>query len=214
MRSYVAPGTACEPCPVCGSDLRTGAAAPDARRSIEGRGPTDAALVARHRCGDSAAFGELHDRYARGLRSHARRVVGSAQCEDIVQEAFERAHRFVMSDARAVDTGMSLGAWLHVVVHRCCIDELRRAGRAVVVAEVDVPETAPGPHRRAEISYELGRLARAVHALPPRQREALVRHALDGESHATVAGRLEVSVSATKGLVNRARRELRHSAAA
>jgi DNA-directed RNA polymerase specialized sigma24 family protein len=60
----------------------------------------------------------------------------------------------------------------------------------------------------------LKRLGCAVRALPERQREALVRHVLDGEPHDVVARHLAVSVAATKSLVNRARVELRHRAVA
>ncbi|MDQ3630667.1 MAG: sigma-70 family RNA polymerase sigma factor [Actinomycetota bacterium] len=178
------------------------------------RGGSDAELAARHRHGDPAAFAALHDRYAAALRSHAARLVGHGQADDVVQEAFERAHRFLLTDERAGGDDLALGAWLHTVLRHRCIDHLRRSAHLETAAEIEVRASGPGPHDRAVMAERLQRLGRAVRALPERQREALVGHALDGEPHQAVAQRLGVSVAATKNLVNRARYELRHSAAA
>lgn len=170
---------------------------------------SDALLMARHRAGDPAAFGVLHERHRASLTRLAVRLVGHGRADDMVQEAFERAHRVIVTGS----TELRLGPWLHTVVRNRCLDELRR-GVPAATALGDIAATGLGPHDRAELAERLQAVSAAVKALPVRQRQALVWQVVDGAPHDLIARRLEVSVAATKGLVNRARREVRHSDAA
>ncbi len=215
-RSYLAPRVRQEPCPVCGAALKAPERVAGWAATYRGEeGPTDRELAARHRRGEDRAFVELHERYAPELRAQARRAVGNFKAEDMVQEAFLRAHRLLLHDERVLLPEFALRAWLHTVLRNCCIDELRRPS-VPVAADADpvVAATTPGPLELVVIHDELHALTAAVRALPRRQREALVRVVLRGESHEHVAQEMAVSVGATKSLVNRARVELRHSAAA
>lgn len=207
VRSYAAPGSIVQACPLCDAPLPSA----DARATGScGGSSSDAQLVLRHRAGDPAAFAVLHDRHVASLRRLAVRLVGHAHADDVVQDAFERLHRFVRGDARAVREDFGVGGWLHVVVRHRCLDELR----SHTGCEDGLAAASLGPHERAVMSERLERLGVAVRALPERQREALVRHVIAGESHRDVARCLDVSVAAIKSLVSRARCELRHSAAA
>lgn len=208
-RSYVLAGHA-ESCPVCDGSLPLARPA----RARDGRPLRDGELVARHREGDAEAFGALHERHAGALRGLALRFVGAVQAEDVVQEAFERAHWFMLGDPRALSTDFALGAWLRAVVRNRCVDDLRRNVAMVALGDEAAAAAALGPHERAVLAEDMRRLSAGVRALPARQREALVGHVLNGEPHDELARRLDVSVQATKSLVNRARCELRHSAAA
>ena len=60
----------------------------------------------------------------------------------------------------------------------------------------------------------LRRVVGAVTALPPKQRQVIVRHALDGDSHERIATDLGVSPGAIRQLAHRARRTVREAAAA
>lgn len=210
-RSYVAPrAPRTEPCPVCGIPLRAdGTPAGERERSR-----SDADLTCRHRGGDPDAFALLHDRYAAELLAHARRLVGPSVADDVVQEAFEQAHHLLLEDSRARTAEFSLRAWLHRVVRNRCVDELRRVDRRPSTLGDVVAARVPEPLELVVARDRLTELTSAVRALPIRQREALVRHVLDGQSHEQVARGMAVSVAATKCLVNRARVELRHSTAA
>ena len=53
----------------------------------------------------------------------------------------------------------------------------------------------------------------AVRALPPKQRQVIVRHALDGESHERIAADLGVSAGSIRQLAHRARQTVREAAA-
>ena len=63
-------------------------------------------------------------------------------------------------------------------------------------------------------SERLRRVVGAVTALPPKQRQVIVRHALDGESHERIATDLGMSAGSIRQLVHRARRTVREAAAA
>jgi predicted alpha/beta-fold hydrolase len=54
---------------------------------------------------------------------------------------------------------------------------------------------------------------RAVGALPPKQRQVIVRHALEGDSHERIAADFGMSAGAIRQLVHRARRTVREAAA-
>ena len=54
----------------------------------------------------------------------------------------------------------------------------------------------------------------AVSALPPKQRQVIVRHAVDGDSHERIATDLGMSAGSIRQLAHRARRTVREAAAA
>ena len=175
---------------------------------------TDAELARRVRRGETAAFDELHRRYRLPLLRYAERRLGAhgAAAEDVVQEAFVRAHR-AMSDPLG---DVRPGPWLYRVVHNRCIDELRRPA---ATADPDLLARALAPARDDTDAAVLrgDRLAEVVAdvvALPSRQREALVAHAVDGEPHARIAARLGTTEAASKRLVVRARHALQGAEAA
>lgn len=170
VRSYAAPGSIVQVCPLCDAPLPS---AGTRATGFCGGSSSDAELVLRHRAGDPAAFAVLHDRHVASLRRLAVRLVGHAHADDVVQDAFERLHRFVRGDARAVREDFGVGGWLHVVVRHRCVDELRRPARCHAGCEDGLAAASMGPHERAVMSERLERLGVAVRALPERQREAL-----------------------------------------
>ena len=58
------------------------------------------------------------------------------------------------------------------------------------------------------------RVIGAVSALPPKQRQVIVRHAVDGDSHERIATDLGMSAGSIRQLAHRARRTVREAAAA
>lgn len=87
----------------------------------------DAALVARCRAGDLAAFEELYAAHAGKLYSVALRMLGNAaDAEDLLQEIFLSAHRKLESFRGE----SALGTWLYRLAANQCLDYLRsRAAR-------------------------------------------------------------------------------------
>jgi len=171
----------------------------------------DVRLMLAFRDGDVRAFEALFARWsARLLRYLERMVRDSAVAEELVQEAFLRVHR--ARDRYTPEARFS--TWLYRIATRLALNELRRPVRREIHRSTDEegapPLRAPGPEvedrvdarRRGEaVLEELSRL-------PDRQRAALWLTAVDGLSYSEVADALDVSESAVKSLVHRARSAL------
>ena len=168
--------------------------------------PTDTALVDRIRRGDPRAFETLHDRYRAELTRHAERVLGGRRslAEDVVQESLWRAHRALLNG----DGELVLQAWLHRIVHNRALDELRKREVASLEDRLDRVGTSDDLQSLAERREGFNEVLADVVALPARQREAIVGHIFAGEGHAQMAGRMGLTVGASKSLLNRARMNL------
>ena len=164
--------------------------------------------------GDAAAFETLFRRWAGPLLRYLERMLGEAgAAEELVQEAFLRVHRARASyrpDAR-------FSSWLYRIGTNLALNELRRPARRVPHASVDGTDAdgeplpaAPGSasEELVDARREVRALDRALRELPERQRAALWLVAVEGHSYAEVAGSLEISESAVKALVHRARTSL------
>ncbi len=175
---------------------------PDARMVAE-----EAAVLARIREGDGAAFRLLIDRHVTSLLSVARRMLKTeGDAEDIVQEALVR----VWHHAGTLELGPGgIRPWLRRVVTNLCLDHLRRHRLTSVVA--DVPETLEGPaqERGLEQADLSKRVEVALAALPERQRVALTLFHYEGLSQIEVGDMLGISDEAVESLLARARRSLK-----
>jgi RNA polymerase sigma-70 factor (ECF subfamily) len=126
---------------------------------------TDEALLAAHLAGDPDAFRVLWDRHHAALLGYATRILGArTEAEEVTHEAFLRA-----ASGRWRPDGR-LRAWLFTVVHRQCLDALRRRRRftAVVARLWSTPTRDPVDavlRDEAEAALE-----RALAALPEEHR--------------------------------------------
>ena len=126
--------------------------------------------------------------------------------EDVVQDAFIRAHRGL----RATDRPMALRPWLYMIVRNRALDELRRRQRAGAYDDEFALNAVPtaDPAQASQQRDEMRQLVAEIARLPERQRLALVQRELDGCSHVETARRLHTTVPATKSLIIRARSNL------
>jgi RNA polymerase sigma-70 factor, ECF subfamily len=86
----------------------------------------DPQLVAAARAGDLDAFSQLVRRYQGHVwRLSFHLVRNDAVADDVTQDAFVRAYRF-LSRYRGESR---FSTWLFSITRNCAIDELRRAGR-------------------------------------------------------------------------------------
>ena len=171
----------------------------------------DPELVAAFRAGSEAAFTEMHRRYAEPLLAFARRMLRGTgvEAEDVVQDAFIRAHLAL----RATDRPMALRAWLHMITRNRALDGLRARHDCCSLDEREATIACPSDPAEAALQRdELRRIVEELGRLPERQRLALVQRELCGASHAELADRLGTTVSATKSLIIRARTQLRAAA--
>jgi RNA polymerase sigma factor (sigma-70 family) len=171
------------------------------------RTQSDERLVALAREGHERAFEAIVKRYRRPLLSVCRRMVPEARAEDVLQQALLSAWRAL----RRGDQVHDVRAWLFRIVRNAALSNLRGAGAPELL---DTLAAAPNPQEEAERREVVNETLEAVARLPERQRQALLRIAVQGRSQDEVAAELGVSRTAVRQLVHRARVTLRSAASA
>jgi RNA polymerase sigma factor (sigma-70 family) len=170
----------------------------------------DDTLVGLVAAGSDDAFSALDARYRRRLVRFAGGFVpgGTADAEDVVQEAMVRAVRALRNGSRPE----APGAWLHRITRNCALDLTAARRRHPVVELADhAHPTAEDAQATVERSMRVRGLVADVGRLPRTQRSALVLRELEGRSYADIADELEVTVPAVKSLLVRARQGLKQA---
>ncbi|MGI8755672.1 MAG: RNA polymerase sigma factor [Acidimicrobiales bacterium] len=169
------------------------------------------ALVDAARDGDQRAFAELVRRTHADTYTLARRLVTDEEdARDVVQDAYLRAYRSIgrfRGDAQFT-------TWLYRITANCASTHLgrrRRHRHDELDEELDVPDTRPDhdPAAAASAAALRVRLDEAVAALPPRLRAVVVLRDIYDLSNGEIAEQLDISESATKVRLHRARKRLR-----
>jgi RNA polymerase sigma-70 factor (ECF subfamily) len=161
-----------------------------------------ALLQRRFAAGDDRAL-EAWDHQLRGrMISHARRLAGVHDAEDVVQsamiEAWRRRDRY--------DQGRPIEPWLLTIVRRRAIDHLRRHARASAATLPSVD-----PVDVADRVVDTIDLRRALADLPPREREAVTMAYYGGLSQSEVADALDTPLGTVKTRTARGLRRLADS---
>jgi RNA polymerase sigma factor (sigma-70 family) len=173
------------------------------------RSQSDERLLALAREGHERAFETIVERYRRPLLRACRRVLPEARAEDAVQQTLVAAWT-------ALERGYEvreLRPWLFRVAHNTALNQLRLNG-------YDHDELVEGlrggsaPDEEFERRIVVRATLAGIAALPERQREALLRIAVEGRPQEDVAAELGVSEGAVRQLVHRARGQLRAAATA
>jgi RNA polymerase sigma-70 factor (ECF subfamily) len=167
---------------------------------------TDEALMALVVARDQRALRALMDRHMGRAIGLAIRVAGNAEADDIAQEAFLR----VWSRASSFDpqTGR-FTTWLYRIVLNLAIDARRRPRHGSVDEALEVPWDGRGPAEELLAAEQQRSLARAMAALPERQRAAIALFHMEGLSGREAAQAMDVSEKAFESLLTRARRALK-----
>ena len=173
------------------------------------RTQSDARLATLAADGHERAFEALVERYRRPLLRACRRILPEARAEDALQQALVAA----WNGLRRGDEVQELRPWLYRIARNTALNQLRQAGYDLD----ELVETLSATHdpeeevvRRAVVRQTLTGVA----SLPERQREALLRMALEGAGAEEVARDLGLSTGAVRQLVHRARITLRAAATA
>ena len=178
------------------------------------RSPTTADLdqlveAARH--GDHEAFEELVRRTHADTFALARRLVSDDDdAQDVVQEAYLRAFRSI----KKFRGDAQFSTWLYRITANCASTHLgrrRRHHHDELDEEVAVPDPQPDhdPAAACEATLLRDRLEAAIAELPPRLRVVVVLRDIYDMNHAEIAEELDISESAAKVRLHRARRKLR-----
>jgi RNA polymerase sigma factor (sigma-70 family) len=166
---------------------------------------TDERLVGLAANGDERAFAAIVARYRTPLQRYCRRYLGAAAADDAVQQTFINAHA-ALTAGRAP---FALKAWLYRIARNAALNIAR------------APQTDPMPDGLLEpdaledvvhLRETFGRTVAAVRALPESQRQVIVRHAFNGETHEDIAADLGLAPGAIRQLAYRARGTLRAAA--
>jgi len=174
------------------------------RRPMAGIG-AQAHLLERARAGDPEAFIELTEPYRRQMYSVAARMVGHADAEDVVQDAFVRAFRSIgrfRGDA-------SLSTWLIRITINLAIRHSnrhrRRATDSLDVMEWEEPVADP-PNSASALTVR-----DAVAQLTPKLRAAVVLYYFEGLSLDEMAETLGINRGTAASRLHEARRRLRNA---
>jgi RNA polymerase sigma-70 factor (ECF subfamily) len=180
----------------------------------------DVRLMLRVRAGDAAAFEELVLRYQQRLVSLLAHLTGRPDmAEDLAQDVFLRVYR---ARGRYVP-GSKFSTWLYTIAHNVAANAHRTLARRHEVHLADGPgDTGANPLEAAAVAAsglmparlldksELRDVVKvAVAALNERQREAVLLNKFEHLSYEEIAHVMNLSVSAVKSLLTRARDNLR-----
>lgn len=168
------------------------------------RGLGDEQLTQLVATGSEPAFAVIYDRYMPALLRYCRRILGSSDdAEDAAQAAMVRA-----MSALGKRPPRHLRPWLYRIAHNEAIGLARKNSGATAQLDPEQADTDADPARAAATRARLSQLLSDLHALPGRQRDALVLRELCGRSYASIAAELGTSEGAAQQAVFEARASL------
>jgi RNA polymerase sigma-70 factor (ECF subfamily) len=181
----------------------------------------DEELARRHLAGDRRAFAELVERYSGPVFNLAYRLTHDRpEAENIAQETFLRAYRALPRS----DWQRPFRPWLFTIAANLCRDRARQRREWSFTDLVDEtgdesvadewPDEAPLPAERLEEDELRQALQRAVDALPPAYRAAVVLRYTEGLSYEQIAVALNLPLNTVRTHLSRARQRLRTALAA
>ena len=171
---------------------------------------SDQELMRIVQAGDLSPASEIYDRYSGRIYNFAFRFLKNAEAaEDAVQEVFVKMIRH----ANQFHGDAKLSTWLFSITANWCRDYLRKADNKTKETEdVLISLPAPlehGPDRTLEQRENEVRVQRALQALTPEQREAILLSRYQGLSYAEIAQIAGCSEGAVKTRVFRAMETLK-----
>lgn len=177
----------------------------------------DFTLMERIGAGDHQAFRELVERHQNAVIGTVAKMLGNAsESEDIAQQVFLRIWR----NAKRYRPDAKFTTYLFTITRNLVFNESRRKSRKKEVSSDEREENSnclveASPDRQPDAELLQAELQQAVDAaiasLPETQRMAVVLRRYKQLSYEEIAETLELSVSAVKSLLFRARTTLRES---
>jgi RNA polymerase sigma-70 factor (ECF subfamily) len=176
---------------------------------------SDAALIAAS-LDQPARFGPIFDRHATVLHRYLVRRIGPDDADGLVGEvfriAFEKRHTYDPDRPTA-------RPWLYGIATNLVAKHRRSEARRYYAMARLAARRVPSPVLDEQVSAAVDaqdrwlRVAGAVAALPPPERDALILHVWEGLSYEEVAAALGVPVGTVRSRLNRARGRLREPGA-
>jgi RNA polymerase sigma-70 factor, ECF subfamily len=177
----------------------------------------DFSLMARIGAGEHAAFQQLVERHQNAVIGTVAKMLGNpSDAEDIAQQVFLRIWR----NAKHYRPDAKFTTYIFTITRNLVFNETRRRGRKKEVSSDEREENsnqlhADRPDRQPDAELLQAELQQAVDAaiaaLPESQRMAVVLRRYEQCSYEEIASVLNLSVSAVKSLLFRARTSLREA---
>ena len=180
--------------------------------SLEGN--PDVSLMLRVQAGDGEAFARLLEKYEKPIGRLIYRYLGpGADIEDLTQEVFLRVYRA----RRTWRPQPAFRAWLYRIAANLCLNQMR--GRRITFSlDGDAEDSGPSnlPDPRAESpggaleKKELSSVIREIlDELPYNQKMAVILNKYQGLAYEEIGEAMDLSMSAVKSLLSRARERIR-----
>jgi RNA polymerase sigma-70 factor (ECF subfamily) len=170
-----------------------------------------AALVARAREGEQAAFEALVRETYADTYTLAKRLTGNEEdASDVVQESYLRAYRGL----KRFRGDAQFSTWMYRITANCANTHLGKRSRRrtdPLPDDINLVDVDPDrdPSARADASLLRDRLEVGLDQLPPKLRAVVVLRDVYDLPHEAIAAELGISESAAKVRLHRARRKLR-----
>jgi RNA polymerase sigma-70 factor (ECF subfamily) len=180
----------------------------------------DIRMMLRIRDDDAGAFAELVERYQQRLVTVMHHLVGNKEeAEDLAQEVFLRVYRV----RKKYRPRAKFSTWLFTIANRLALNALRSRLRRPAV-RLDVRDSGPlGPRPAEQLvldqtdqpgdRMDQEELAAVVHqaldGLNERYRMAVLLNKFEDMNYAEIAEVMELTATAVKSLLSRARQHLR-----
>jgi RNA polymerase sigma factor (sigma-70 family) len=171
---------------------------------------SDQELMRLVQAGDFSPASEIYDRYSSRIYNFAYRFLRNSEAaEDATQEVFVK----MLKHANQFHGDAKLSTWLFSITANWCRDYLRKSDNKAKEAE-DVLITLPAPaelapDRNLERRQNEQMIQKALTALTPEQREAILLSRYQGLSYAEIAQISGCSEGAVKTRVFRAMETLK-----
>ncbi len=181
----------------------------------------DVQLMLRVQEGDEAAFAQLVENYRDRLVSVFTHLLGDSQAaEDLAQEAFLRVYRV----RHGYEPTAKFSTWMYRIAGNLASNTRRSKGRrrelplktsesgpqaVAAPEEVLADKSALMPTRQFDRHELQERVREALGTLNERQQMAVLLHRFEEMSYADIGASMELSTSAVKSLLARAREQLR-----
>jgi len=175
---------------------------------------SDQELMRLVQAGDFSPASEIYDRYSSRIYNFAYRFLRNSEAaEDATQEVFVK----MLKHANQFHGDAKLSTWLFSITANWCRDYLRKADNKAKDSD-DVLVTLPAPSefspdRTLEQRENQQRIQKALTALTPEQREAILLSRYQGLSYAEIAQISGCSEGAVKTRVFRAMETLKKALA-
>ena len=158
---------------------------------------------------DSEAFGHLVEMYQGPVYNLCYRMLGDPdEAEDAAQESFMRAFFSI----QRYDNRRSFSTWLLSIAAHYCIDQLRRRRVKLIPFQdllyEDISDSSPNPETATSIHEDQQRVRALLAGLNPTDRAVVILFYWYDFSYDQIAESMNLTVSAVKSRLHRAREEM------